>query len=97
MIGKGFRVRVYDRHVSIATLLGTNKEYIEQEIPHISELLCASLQDLVATSDVIVVANRDPEFIRALKKARADQVIIDLVRLTEPETSLDAEYHGISW
>ena len=97
MIGKGFRVRVYDRHVSIARLLGTNKEYIEQEIPHISELLCASLEDLMATSEVIVIANRDVEFIQALKDARADQVIIDLIRLIEPETALDAEYYGISW
>jgi len=59
MIGKGFVVSIYDKYVSIAKLVGSNKEYIEKEIPHISSLMCSSPQELIISSDVIVISNHD--------------------------------------
>ena len=82
MIGKGFAVKIYDKYVSIAKLMGANKEYIEKEIPHISSLMCISARELIQGSDVIVVGNTGSDFKDALlSDTRADQVVIDLVRI----------------
>ena len=97
MIGKGFKVRIYDRNVSIARLMGANKEYIEKEIPHISELLCGSMGDLIAQSDVLIVANKDPEYGQALKAVAGKKMILDLVRMFNANDQPPTEYEGICW
>ena len=40
LIGKGCDVRILDRNVAIARLVGANRRYIEEEIPHIASLMC---------------------------------------------------------
>ncbi len=98
MIGKGFQVGIYDEYVSIARLVGANKEYIQKEIPHVSSLMRSSAQELVGDSDVIVVSNNSEEFREVLSKAmRPDQVIVDLVRIVDDREALKGEYHGICW
>ena len=98
MIGKGFAVKIYDKYVSVAKLMGANKEYIEKEIPHISSLICASARDLIRDSDVIVVGNVGSDFKETLlSEARAGQVVIDLVRILGSSDRIQAEYYGICW
>jgi GDP-mannose 6-dehydrogenase len=95
LIGKGFQLAVYDRDVSLARLFGANKEFIERGIPHISQLMRASLTEVLEASDVLIVGNKAEEFRAIESKLRADQIVIDLVRLFE-KTSHDA-YQGICW
>lgn len=97
LIGKGYDVKVYDRNVSMARLHGTNKRYIEKEIPHISTLMCASLTEVVEGAEVVVIGNQDPEFVKALEMVRPDQVIIDLVRITDDFSQTNGQYQGICW
>jgi GDP-mannose 6-dehydrogenase len=86
-----------DRSVSLARLVGKNKEYIENQIPHLSSLLCQNIDEVVVGSEVIVVGNRSPEFAEALTQCRQDQIVIDLVRLPMPGSLLRADYRGICW
>jgi len=95
LIGKGFQLAVYDRDVSLARLFGANKEFIERGIPHISQLMRSSLDEVRETSDLLIVGNKSEEFREIESKLRADQIVIDLVRLFE-KTSDDA-YQGICW
>jgi GDP-mannose 6-dehydrogenase len=97
LLGKGCRLRIYDKNVSLAKLVGANKAYIEQQIPHLSSLLCDSVDEVVDGSDVVVVGNAAPEFADAVKKCRGEQVIIDLVRLPVSGALLAADYRGICW
>ena len=97
LLGKGRTLCIYDRNVSIARLVGTNKAYIDEQIPHLSSLLCDSIEDVIDRSEVIVVGNRSPEFADALKRAKANQIIVDLVRLPVSGALLDADYRGICW
>jgi GDP-mannose 6-dehydrogenase len=97
MIGKGFTVRIYDKNVSIAKLVGANKEYIENEIPHISSLMCSSPDELIQASDVIIVGNYAQEFIDALMTVNQEQSVVDLVRLVHTESQIRGEYHGFCW
>jgi GDP-mannose 6-dehydrogenase len=97
LLGKGYELCIYDRNVSMARLMGSNKEYIERQIPHLSSHLCDSIDHVIAQSDVIVIGNGAPEFSEAMARCRADQTIIDLVRIPIDFTTLQAQYHGICW
>jgi GDP-mannose 6-dehydrogenase len=97
LLGKGFDLRIYDRNVSLARLVGANKQYIEEQIPHISRHLCESLDDVIAGSDVIVIGNGAPEFSEAVTRCRDDQTIIDLVRPRLDFARIPARYDGLCW
>jgi GDP-mannose 6-dehydrogenase len=97
LIGKGYQVRLFDRNVSLARLHGANKAYIESEIPHIATLMCATVEDVLAESEVIVIGNRDKIFVPVLQNLRNDQIVIDLVRLVDDGASLNGQYQGICW
>jgi GDP-mannose 6-dehydrogenase len=95
LIGKGIHVSIYDRDVSLARLFGANKEYIEHEIPHISQLMLETIDDVLDHSDIIVIGNGSAEFRQIDQKLSANHSIIDLVRLFD-KTSTES-YQGICW
>jgi len=97
LLGKGYELCIYDRNVSLARLMGANKEYIEQQIPHLSRHLCDSVDEVIANSDVLVIGNGAAEFATAVERCRPDQTIIDLVRLPINFAALQAHYDGICW
>ncbi len=97
LLGKGLSLKIYDRNVSMAKLVGSNKEYIENQIPHLSSLLCNTIDEVIVGSDVIVIGNLSTEFGDALTQCRPDQIVIDLVRLPIVGSLLQAEYRGICW
>ncbi len=75
LLGKGYELRIYDPNVSVARLTGANKEYIERVIPHLSQLLVASMDEL-AGEEMLVVGHRFPALDHLL--ARTEAVVIDL-------------------
>jgi len=97
LLGKGLTLRIYDRNVSLARLVGANKEYIENQIPHLSSLLCDTIDQVVDGSDVLVVGNPDPEFADAVTRCTENQIVIDLVRLPIVGAMIEADYRGICW
>jgi GDP-mannose 6-dehydrogenase len=97
LLGKGVSLRIYDKNVSLAKLVGANKEYIETQIPHLSSLLCNTIDEVIDGSEVIVVGNQAPEFVDAVSRCRADQIVIDLVRLPVYGSAIKADYRGICW
>jgi GDP-mannose 6-dehydrogenase len=80
LIGKGCDVRILDRSVSVARLTGANRRYIEEEIPHISSLLCDGTADLLAHAQVLVIGNGGEEAAAVVAAASAEQVVVDLTR-----------------
>lgn len=78
LLGEGCQVRVWDREVSLGRLAGSNREFIEQEIPHIGALLLPDLESVVRTSDLIVLGTKaiDEAAFRSL--LARDQIVIDL-------------------
>lgn len=97
LIGKGLDVRIYDSNVSLARLTGTNKEYIEREIPHLSSLMVDGLERAVESAEVLIVGNAAPEFHRLTGLCRDGQIVIDLVRIPGLSTCTGIDYHGIVW
>jgi len=97
LLGKGYELCIYDRNVSLARLVGANKQYINEQIPHLSRHLCDSIDDVIEKSEVIVIGNRSPEFTEAVARCRPDQIVIDLVRIPIDFSTLQAQYDGICW
>lgn len=77
-IGKGYRLLLYDKYVSLTRLMGTNKQFIQQEIPHLAELMAKDLDHVLSTSKVLVVVNRKGPYTEALTQADAGTRIICL-------------------
>ena len=96
LIGKGFELAIYDRDVSLARLVGANKEYIEREIPHISRLMRDTVDGVLTDSEIIIIGNQAEEFRGVAERLRQDQQLIDLVRLFGDRTS-NENYEGICW
>jgi len=80
LIGKGCDVRVLDESVSVARLVGANRRYIEEQIPHIASLMCEDAGQLLAHAEVLVIGKLGEEAALALSGAGAHQVIVDLTR-----------------
>ena len=97
MLGKGFQIKIYDKNVSMAKLMGSNKDFIENEIPHIASLLCHSNKELINDSEIIIIGNNEDEFKKDLQFVNKNQVVIDLVRIVDTNTEIKGDYYGICW
>jgi GDP-mannose 6-dehydrogenase len=97
LLGKGYELEIYDRHVSLARLVGANKEYIETVIPHIATLMSDDLEAVLAHAEVVVIGNADPAFGTVPDRIRDDQVLLDLVGVAVDTDRLGDRYHGIAW
>ncbi len=62
LIGKGYDLRIYDRNVNLASLVGANRDYILNRIPHISRLMVPSIAAVLDYAETVVIGNNDPEF-----------------------------------
>ncbi len=96
LIGKGYEVSLYDRNVNVAGLVGANRDYILNQIPHISKLMKSSMDEVIESAETIVIGNGDPEFKTVFDKVSKGQVVVDLVRIADKK-SQKGEYDGICW
>ena len=98
LIGEGFQVQVWDDNVSLGRLIGSNRQYIEEAIPHIGSLLNPSLEKVVETAEVVVIATRGIDKKTLDSILRADQIVIDLVNLEKSRRStVSKAYEGLCW
>ena len=96
-IGKGVELAIYDPEVNLSRLLGANKHYINESIPHIAELMVDDCEEMIRNSEVLVVGLNDKVIVDLIHKiVRAEQIVLDLVNIPEHET-LDCDYRGVCW
>ena len=96
LLGKGYEIVIYDKNVELSRLTGTNKEYIDRHIPHLSKLMVGQIDELKHNAEVIVVNNKENEYIEALSDWGSNQVVVDMVRLPE-HIRQQENYIGINW
>jgi len=95
LIGKGYELRLYDKSVNMAKLVGANRDFILNRIPHISRLMVDGIDAVVENSDTIVIGNKDPEFRGVLQRLGEGQVLVDFVRIADSRSH--GAYEGICW
>jgi GDP-mannose 6-dehydrogenase len=96
-IGKGLALQVYDPEVHLSRLLGANRRFIEQRIPHLDSLIHGDIESVIADSELLVVGLSDVHIFDALKRlVRDDQTVLDLVNIPQRE-ALKGDYMGLCW
>jgi GDP-mannose 6-dehydrogenase len=96
LLGKGYDIKIYDKNVKLAQLIGSNKEFLLDRIPHICNLMVDDIKDILDHAETIIIGNKAPEFRSILDQLRQEQCVVDLVRITD-KTSEDSRYRGICW
>jgi GDP-mannose 6-dehydrogenase len=89
-------LRIYDKNVNIATLVGANRDFILNRIPHISKLMVGDIDAVLEHAQTVVIGNKDPDFKAVPERLREDQFLVDFVRVVE-EGSKNGNYEGICW
>lgn len=101
LIGKGREVKIYDPHIQLDEIYGSNLSFVVSALPHIGRLMTRSLDQLIASSDTLVIAQKPSPAALAQMKASGHD-ILDLTRLAckasastkirEGQESLDASH-----
>ena len=95
LLDKGCNIVIYDKNINLAKLTGTNKEYIDSRIPHLSNLMVSDPAELINECDIIVINTREPEFFNLVSDIE-NKIIIDFVRIDDSILS-NRNYVGINW
>ncbi len=96
LLGKGYDLRIYDKNVNIASLVGANRDFILNRIPHISKLMVNEIDAVLVHAKTVVIGNNDPDFRTVPERLREGQVLVDFVRITN-RRSEKGKYDGICW
>ncbi|MEI6514253.1 MAG: UDP-glucose/GDP-mannose dehydrogenase family protein [bacterium] len=96
LIGKGYNLRIFDPNVSYAALYGSNKTYIEAEIPHIASILGQDADAVLEASDILIFSHSAKEFKALIPKVKETHTVIDLARVCTP-ADIKGEYIGLYW
>ena len=98
LLGEGCQIRVWDQDVSLGRLAGSNRQYIEEVIPHIGSLLSPDLEQVVRTAEVVIIGTKSVDGKQLSSYLGPNQVVMDLINLDSsrrPESP--ASYQGICW
>ena len=96
LIGKGYDVRIYDKNVHYSKLTGRNRQYIDERLPHLAEIVSSDLDRVINHAELLVVANKEDEFID-LAMRHPEKFVIDLVRIQTDFVKRLDNYEGICW
>jgi GDP-mannose 6-dehydrogenase len=96
LTGKGYDVRIYDKNVQVARLVGANRDFILNRIPHISRLMVDNIDAVLRHGETIVIGNKSSEFESVPQRLHTGQSLVDFVRISNYRSN-NGEYSGICW
>jgi GDP-mannose 6-dehydrogenase len=96
LIGKGYDLRIFDKNVNLAKLVGANRDFILNHIPHISRLMVGGMDAVLDHAQTVVIGNNDADFRGVPDRLRDGQRLVDFVRITN-RRSENGKYDGICW
>lgn len=97
LLGRGYDLRIYDRFVQVARLMGANRAYIDREIPHLERLMVISPAAALSGTKVAIIGHVAPEDRPALLAALSGHVVIDLAGLADIRQHAGITYEGLCW
>jgi GDP-mannose 6-dehydrogenase len=95
LIGKGYRISIFDENVHLSKLIGANKSFINERLPHLSELINTDLESGIKDNDVVIINHKGFDVAGCYDLLKEKEAVLDLVRIPELESLTN--YNGISW
>jgi GDP-mannose 6-dehydrogenase len=84
LIAEGCNVHIWDENVSLGRLIGSNRQFIEDYIPHIGTLLREDLDGVVAHSEVLVLGTNAISSEAVISRIAAGRYFVDVTNLQRP-------------
>jgi len=98
LIGRGFELRIFDHCLELGRLIGSNRDFIEREIPHLERLLAATPAAALESAEVAVIGHLDSSGRQALlEHAPRPLTVVDLQGIDELRAVEGITYRGICW
>ncbi len=97
LIGKGYDLRIYDPEVNLSRLIGANKRFIEESIPHIGNLMVTSADAALDHGQVVLVGITNKSIVEELVEGiTSDHQVVDVVGLPRERLKC-TQYSGAAW
>ena len=93
LLGKGYTVSIFDENVNLTNITGTNKDYIDRHIPHLSEIISGNLEKVVSQGEIVVITQQNAQF-NSLPEKYPDKEFIDFVRIGQNHS---VNVNGLCW
>ena len=97
LVGKGYSLLLHDPNIDMERVLGANRRFLEDEVPYLPERLRPTVREVVAASEVIVVANDSREYREVGALLEPGQALVDLAHAVDRASLRNGEYHGLAW
>jgi GDP-mannose 6-dehydrogenase len=97
LLGKGYPIKIYDRSVNVANLMGSNRAYIKQEIPHLEELMVANPAAALKGTTLAIIGHVSKEDRPALLDALDGHAVYDLSGIDALRNHPGIDYRGFCW
>ena len=98
LLGRGYSITVFDENVVPNQLIGSNRAFLDRELPHIASLMRKTIDEVIADSEVLVLTNNSSTFGKVAQQAREDQIIVDFVGNSKANCETrNGNYRGICW
>ena len=97
LLGRGYDLRIFDRSVQVARLTGSNRAYIEREIPHLERLLSQDPAAALEGAGLAVLGHIGHDDRLALLGALRAHKVLDLAGIAEVRDHPGIAYQGLCW
>jgi GDP-mannose 6-dehydrogenase len=78
LIAEGCQIQIWDENVSLGQLIGSNRQFIKEYIPHIGTLLRDEIEDVLSQADVVVKATDAVSREKLTARLREGQSLVDI-------------------
>jgi GDP-mannose 6-dehydrogenase len=97
LLGRGYDLRIFDRSIDVSRLIGSNRTYIENEIPHLGRLLVSTPAEALAGVRLAVIGHLAAADLPLLRRALKEHTVIDLAGFPDLQSISTITYHGFCW
>jgi GDP-mannose 6-dehydrogenase len=84
LLGKGIQLRICDPDVALGHLVGRNRAYIQERLPHVAQLMTDHWEEATRDAEVVIIGKRLGDTDRFSEVLRPGQTVIDLVGIELP-------------
>lgn len=96
LLGRGYRLRIYDPALNLAALVGSNKRDIDARMPHLASLLHRELPAALGRRGLVVAAQKCVDAETLAGHVKEEHAILDVNGWPELR-KLPVPYEGFCW